>query len=287
MDNGSTDNSGSICDSFSQKDSRITVIHKPHGSISSGRNAGLEVADGDYIAFVDSDDLITEDMIQTLLDAIIANKADIAICKAQRMYQDLIEQIDETGVVKQFTSEEALFSWLCQKMFGAEVWGKLYKKDCVAEIRFPEKRCEDMCYLFAALRKASKIVVIDKRKYLYRMHRLYKDRSAYRRPVEDEKVAVYEDILQIVKVEYPDIYTEMFKSASDSILNSVMRIYAAKKVEKQKVYLDNAHRFFAERYKEIQDNNKIGKKDKQRIKVFVKHKFIFKMAFVIRNIIKR
>ena len=80
VDDGSTDRSGEICDSFSKKDDRIEVIHKNNGGLSSARNAGLDISKGVYIGFVDSDDYIESNMYYELIKALIENDADIACC---------------------------------------------------------------------------------------------------------------------------------------------------------------------------------------------------------------
>lgn len=79
INDGSTDKSGEICDVYSQKDSRIKVIHKKNEGQSSARNKGLEIARGDYIGFVDSDDWIEQDMYKTLYESSIKANADIAV----------------------------------------------------------------------------------------------------------------------------------------------------------------------------------------------------------------
>lgn len=80
VNDGSTDNSLSICDSYASQDDRIIVISKENGGLSSARNAGLDVATGDFIGFVDSDDFVASDMYEQLLDAILASNADVAEC---------------------------------------------------------------------------------------------------------------------------------------------------------------------------------------------------------------
>ena len=81
VDDGSTDSSGIICGEYAEKDARVKVIHKENGGASSARNAGLNIAQGEYITFVDSDDTIELDMIDCLLSSV--READVVICKAR------------------------------------------------------------------------------------------------------------------------------------------------------------------------------------------------------------
>lgn len=83
VDDGSTDNSGKICDELKNKDNRIIVIHQENQGLSAARNAGIAKALGEYIAFVDSDDYIMEDMYETLYKNLEKTDADISICKYQ------------------------------------------------------------------------------------------------------------------------------------------------------------------------------------------------------------
>ena len=80
VDDGSPDKSGKLCNEYAKRDSRIKVIHKVNGGLSSARNAGLKIAKGEYIGFVDSDDYIRKNMYEKLLDACIQNKTEIAAC---------------------------------------------------------------------------------------------------------------------------------------------------------------------------------------------------------------
>ena len=83
VDDGSPDECPAICDQYQNKDNRIKVIHKKNGGLSDARNAGLDIAQGEYVAFVDSDDFIDEDYICKLYDALQQNRASIAVCGIQ------------------------------------------------------------------------------------------------------------------------------------------------------------------------------------------------------------
>lgn len=85
VDDGSLDNSPAICDEYAVKDSRIKVIHKVNGGVSSARNVGLDVAKGEWICFVDSDDLIEADYMQKMYEAAINNNSDFIMCGIQQI----------------------------------------------------------------------------------------------------------------------------------------------------------------------------------------------------------
>ena len=87
-DDGSTDSSPQICDEYAKKDSRIHVIHKKNGGLSDARNAGIDIAFGKYIIFVDSDDFIDKNMIMYLYNAMITYQADMACCQRQEVKEN-------------------------------------------------------------------------------------------------------------------------------------------------------------------------------------------------------
>ena len=93
INDGSTDNSGVICDNFAHKDERVKVVHKENGGLSAARNLGLSLATGHYIAFLDSDDYIDSEMYETLVDALENADADIAACGFKEIYQNKHLQI--------------------------------------------------------------------------------------------------------------------------------------------------------------------------------------------------
>ena len=93
VDDGSTDNSGSICDEYAKKDNRIKVIHKENGGVSSARNVGLDTAIGQYITFVDSDDYIEKKYCEILLKTLKKQKADCVACGYNRIYKNKEEKM--------------------------------------------------------------------------------------------------------------------------------------------------------------------------------------------------
>lgn len=153
IDDGSTDLSGKICDEFAMKDHRIKVIHKPNGGVSSARNVGLEMATGEYISFVDSDDIIEKEMIEVLLQEF--NKHDdLGIVCSSPVYRfeeegDRKIYKEEWNIKKErkFSYKEYCINILNHKC-NTMVWGKIYRKSLLKNIRFWEEICGDEDTLF-------------------------------------------------------------------------------------------------------------------------------------------
>lgn len=171
VNDGSTDNSPNICENFTRTDSRITIIHKKNGGLSSARNAGLKIAKGEYITFLDSDDYLSQDFIKTALNACIETKSDIAVLKMMFVNEEDTQQhfdgdTDEKTII---TPQEAIEESLYQKKFSCCSPGKLYKKEIFRNTEFPiGKLSEDLatCHLF--FDNAEKAVYIDTTGYYYR-----------------------------------------------------------------------------------------------------------------------
>ncbi len=169
VNDGSTDHSVEICEKYAKMDSRIKVMHKENGGVSSARNTALKEASGDYVCFVDSDDTTNEDMIRILYDTMISKSADIVICSYQLVSEDgLIENVSVTKDVE-FTTREALKDVLLTKTFTGSPWGKLFKTEKVKTLSFDEDIFfgEDMLFVVKAIKNAEKIVFIPLPYYNY------------------------------------------------------------------------------------------------------------------------
>lgn len=170
VDDGSKDESGAICDNYVKRDSRVRVIHKKNGGVSSARNAGLEVIKGDYVSFVDGDDALKPDYIEKLYEDIVRTGADISICGFRRFDESgetTCSEADFAGVV---SSAEAMTLLLENKFYPAP-WGKLFKKKVFKEKRYNEHYTygEDLDVIVRCL--GEKLVIsLDQanRSYMYR-----------------------------------------------------------------------------------------------------------------------
>lgn len=120
VDDGSSDGTGKILDDYEKRDSRIKVIHKENGGVSSARNKGLDMAVGDYIGFVDGDDIIAPEMYETLVKLLEEEDADIAHCGYQMVFPDRVDYYYNTGKRKVQTTKEGLKDLLLGEII--EAW---------------------------------------------------------------------------------------------------------------------------------------------------------------------
>lgn len=169
VDDGTPDNCGAICDDYAQKDSRIKVIHKTNGGLSDARNAGLRIATGDFIGFVDSDDWIEPDMFRILYDACQSSNADIAVCGFYREFSNT--SISEVKLSEEtvYSGSEALSKLIEGKEIQDHVWTKLYRANLWNGVSFPcGKVYEDIRTTFKTFLKADKVCTVKKPLYHYR-----------------------------------------------------------------------------------------------------------------------
>ena len=169
VDDGSPDQSGTMCDAWRAKDERIIVIHKKNGGLSDARNFGLDVATGDYVAFIDSDDWIDSDMLELLFKAVRKYHADIADCSWRCIYHDRIEaETDNSGEYIVGDNIFALRGEMEWKYFKPIACNKIYDRYIFENIRFPVgKLHEDEFTTHLAFYKARKLVYVDVSKYNY------------------------------------------------------------------------------------------------------------------------
>ena len=129
VDDGSPDDCGLICDNWAKIDNRIRVIHKENGGLSDARNAGIKIATGEFITFIDSDDYVLDNYIEYLLELIFKYNADIAICNFHQLFEETNRKVFVGGKVEKiFNSEEAIETMLYDRDFYTCAWGKLYRK---------------------------------------------------------------------------------------------------------------------------------------------------------------
>lgn len=169
VDDGSPDNCPEICDNWEKKDERIKVIHKENGGLSDARNAGLEIASGDYISFIDSDDYISLDFFETLLETMISENSDIVECSVVKFYEknNFDDYYDDLSVCS-FNKINGLSALISENPFHQHVWNKLYQFSLVSDIPFAVgKLNEDEFWTYQIFGRAKKVTKINKTMYYY------------------------------------------------------------------------------------------------------------------------
>lgn len=169
VNDGSPDQCGKICDEYAENDSRIKVIHKKNGGLSDARNAGLEIAQGEYIGFVDSDDWIEADMYNILYQNAIQFDADISICKMRKIGDFIAgDKKVNTNNCIMLNNEESFDCLFNTKYYASHACDKLYSKSIFNGVRYPVGRIyEDMFTTYRLFENANKVIFSDYVGYNY------------------------------------------------------------------------------------------------------------------------
>ena len=179
VDDGAKDSSGTICDRYAASDSRVRVIHKENGGLSSARNAGISVARGTYVTFVDSDDLIHSDSVPKLLEWIRVGGADMCFLQAEKFFPDgTVCDLGECirgDQLRARSREEAIAYLTTRPKYPGSAWGKLYRRSFLLnqDLHFPYDRrySEDLGFIRDCLLVAESFDALDIPFYRYRQNR--------------------------------------------------------------------------------------------------------------------
>lgn len=174
INDGSPDHCPEICNHYAKMDERICVVHKKNGGLSDARNVGLQKAKGEYVAFIDSDDFVKNDYIESLYTQLQMNNADLVICDYQEVTMNTMEDLEYSKAPIIMNNSQALINTYVPQYHGMEfvTWGKLYKMSLFKDnnICFPVGKIhEDTFTTYKLLYYASKIVFFPKKLYFYRI----------------------------------------------------------------------------------------------------------------------
>ena len=213
VDDGSTDDSGSICDRLSETDSRIQVIHQENKGLSAARNRGMREARGEYICFVDGDDAVSASFLDLLYGNLIRGYSDIASCARIDVYEDTFpaDLAEHEYEVTTLSREKAFECLIKNQVFYLTVWGKVYKREVIGDILFKEgKLHEDEFFTWRVLQNCDQVSVVSAPLYYYN-HREGSIMETFSRRRLDAIEARYERHLFVVK-NYPHLVLESKQS---------------------------------------------------------------------------
>lgn len=174
INDGSPDKCSEICDEYAIKDARIRVVHKKNEGLSAARNSGIEIAKGEYIAFVDSDDYIHKEMYQILFKNMTKYDSDISICGFKYVYSDLEESNEselenDKEIISVYSGREAIGNIYTVNNISTVVsWNKLYKRTLFSNLRFKVgTKHEDEFLIHRILSISNRVVYSNVKLYYY------------------------------------------------------------------------------------------------------------------------
>jgi len=233
INDGSTDNSGEICDKIAIEDSRVKILHKENGGLSSARNAGIELATGEYVGFVDSDDWVEPQMYEYLLNNAINNKAEISI--VGYFLDDVITgkttPFEKEMPLRILNREEAIRELIEDHLIKNYACNKLYKLSLFDNLRYPDgKNYEDIITTYRTFEKASRVVHHNKHLYHY-IQRL--DSITYTRKLKDrvDMCQNFQERFKDLQNRYPHLVDSMLKGYAVHGIKNLLRAIENAEVE--------------------------------------------------------
>lgn len=259
VNDGSTDASGDICNYYATQDERVKVIHQNNGGLSSARNAGLNMAVGEYIGFVDSDDYINRRMYEILYNNIINFTAELAICDFIPVQENDCNKLptsicNKVSEYNNISSLEQLYEDNGARFIVS--WNKLYKKDLFDNLRFIEGKIhEDEFIIHKLLYRCNKIVftkaalyyyvqretsIMNTRKGVKRLDAIYalEDRMNFLSNIPEKHLfqQTIDKYIRVLLIEYNlSSENQVYKLLSKSVRNHLRWILQNRKSNKEKI----------------------------------------------------
>lgn len=288
INDGSKDKSPEICDEFAELDERIIVVHQSNVGLSSVRNKGLDMASGDLIGFVDSDDSIHPKMYEILLKHLNDNGADIAMCGITKVYNaNISEHIKGSDKkitnqqIHSFRQEEAFQNLFNEKNLAMVVpWNKLYKREIFKHVRYPDGKVHDDEFVIHHIIQATnKIVFTDAILYYYYHNEASFTNEKYNLKRLDAIEALRDRVLLFELQKYNYLLQQVTNTYLHLIIihyYSVKRHFPSEKGVLSE--LKNEFRTGFKNYKNI-----LNEKDKMELKLFLFNPTVYSRFIKIRK----
>lgn len=262
IEDGSTDNSLEIIKEYSKQDKRIKIISIKNNGVADARNKALENATGNYVTFVDSDDYVEKDYVETLYTNLKKYEADIAVCNCYNIIEKTGSKNFKTfGInkVKEYNNIEAVENLFYYNFFRHSPWGKLYKKNLWNNIKFPVgKNYEDLATIYKLFLKSKNVIYIPKEKYNY----LIRQGSIVHNEMKKEDVEAILEYTQKILQDITQNYPTLIPSAEYMVTYLNLSLWKKVPVGKYKEY-DKTIKNNIKKYRiSIIKNKKVNKKPK-------------------------
>ncbi len=283
VDDGSPDACGDMCDKFAQEDSRIIVVHRENGGLSAARNSGLDVAHGEYVGFVDSDDYIDGDMLECLYRELVAHKSELAVCRARILSEHDGQPFDTAASysVTEYRGDEA-HRYILQNLDNS-VWNKLFFREAIGALRFPHGKIhgEDFIFVLQYLRRITQIVVLNCEKYNYIKHKNSITQSSFSKSSLDE-IYVKDYIQDYISQYYPNYLYLANKWCVKARINIVRQIMLSEHKNTWHDELRSCREYIKRNYRSVRRD--LSKKE--RMEYFLQRYFRPVYPFIMRQVLK-
>lgn len=236
IDDGSPDNCGRICDEYAANDPRVKVIHKQNGGMSDARNTGLDNATGEYLTFIDSDDYVSENFVDTLLNALRDNDADMSVCSFVYAAEDgrVLNSFVKNGTTEKMDRKQALFELLKSTRVSNSPWAKLYRTSLFEGIRYPYGEVfEDLHTTYKLFLKCDSVAFVGSPMYFY----LYRADSISKQRFKPETLNLVRFAQQMIK-DIVAIYPEHKKIAECRMFDQYSEVIRLADKDKDKLIID-------------------------------------------------
>ena len=278
IDDGSTDNSPNICNSYCEKDKRIKIIHKNNEGVSSARNKGIELSKGKYIVFIDSDDYVSNEHIEVLYDCIISNNVDLVISNLIDISEDGIILNNEEKESFLMNKDQCLKELLSEDNFYHLCCGNIYRKDLLEKIRFNCKYriAEDLDFLYRYIKQISSAYFLSKNTYYYLKREGSATNSIYSEKWNDEL-----KICNFIISEMVELENNFHKYAKRKYIRlNINQAYRFELNKNQTKILKNNIKI----YKNEMFNSKLlDNKEKLKIFLLLKSYYLYKIVSNIKD----
>lgn len=287
VDDGSKDNSGKICDEYLDVDKRIKVIHKKNGGLSSARNVAMDVMNGEYVFFHDSDDIVAKDIIEAYVKLCDENDADIVMGTTFEFIGELKKYPSVTiREISCYPKMEALKMMFMDDKLHHCAAGPLFKASLWENIRFPiGKLYEDHATVFYVVEKASKVVFCDDLRCYYRIRPDSITNCAVRQK-DMELLDINDEVALRMSKSYPELKPYTIRMTMEIYLKMYSRIlyvgWNAFDKEQARII-----KFIKEYGDEFISSGLASKKDVVKVKAAKSGKSVFCSLYIISDFVKR
>ena len=281
VDDGSTDNSLFICNKYAEDDKRIKVLHKKNEGVSVARNIGIKLSTGKFVVFVDPDDYVSNNHIETLYNCIISNNVDLVISNAINVTEDGNMFKNEEKKDFFMNKEECLKELLSENNFSHVCWGNIYKRELLEVCSFNDKYriAEDLDFLYEYISNIESGYFLSKNTYYWLMREGSATNSQYSEKWNDE-LEICKSIIERNFDLQSDLYHYAIEKYIRMNFNQVQRFSLNKK--QIKLFRDNIKVY----KKEAFNGNRLSKGYKLKIIIFLKSYRLYKVSLKIKDKIK-